>query len=324
MSAPISRRPTDYESAVFSTHRQTLVLDKDPKNRITCGSLKIGTLGTLNNQLIVSFKPAHDTDAKQQEHCQWFFQREWEVLKACQQLNVAGILFPIHYISYIGASNRTKLRMIFPYYQGRDLVQFVNQWNHGALKVSNKNIASVQEQLLQIGAELEDKKIIHRDIKMENILWRQKDDGTFEIILCDPSFLRFPRDPTKIICCGSPQDMAPEYAAYHCNPNKTDAQLAEATTHKIDAWNIGLTLLVFINGKLLNSWRSTTDDQAFLRNAKWHQDNDIPDLPKPPNEQSMEHIIWRLLRPRPEERDSASTALAKFQALHRPLPEESQ
>jgi len=86
--------------------------------------------------------------------------------------------------------------------------------------------------------------IAHRDVKLENILWRRRSDGEVDIRLSDLAFADFDLDYTLSSECGTAEYQAPETqieAPRVCRRGGT-------YTRACDIWSLGVVLYVMLSG----------------------------------------------------------------------------
>lgn len=87
-------------------------------------------------------------------------------------------------------------------------------------------------QLLHAVASLHANDIIHRDIKLENMLLNEH----AEVKLCDFGWVSPPEDNERNVLCGTYEYMAPEVVQQH------------PYDHKIDVWSIGILAYELVHG----------------------------------------------------------------------------
>lgn len=77
---------------------------------------------------------------------------------------------------------------------------------------SEKTILEITRQLLMGLTQIHDKFIVHRDLKLDNLLVQTHSDGTFQIKIADFGLSDCIKDQADVLHlkCGSPAHIAPE------------------------------------------------------------------------------------------------------------------
>ena len=99
-------------------------------------------------------------------------------------------------------------------------------------RIEEKEALHYLFQLLHAVASLHANDIIHRDIKLENMLL----NDNAEVKLCDFGWVSPPEDPERNIKCGTYEYMAPEVV------------MQKPYDHKIDVWSIGILAYELVHG----------------------------------------------------------------------------
>ncbi len=77
---------------------------------------------------------------------------------------------------------------------------------------NDRDCCSFMHQILQALHELKKRKIMHRDMKPENILLQKsKDNKSFDLFLCDLGLAAYEKEASQSqVKCGTPGYIAPE------------------------------------------------------------------------------------------------------------------
>lgn len=151
------------------------------------------------------------------------------------------------------------------------------------------------KQLLSSIAHLHKQFICHRDIKVENLMIAESDDGTIQLKLidfnismqCDKDFLMLSSAGTEIF-------KAPEMVA------------GKNFNEKVDLWGAGCVLCYLLTGKM-----PMNGAQASSFASSMYDFEDISKLEKlkPEADNLASDLALKLLAPTPDERISAEEAL---------------
>jgi serine/threonine protein kinase len=149
-------------------------------------------------------------------------------------------------------------------------------------KLEEDEARSIFRQVVSGIHYLHEKNIVHRDIKLENLLIGTEN----QIKIIDFGFsVRTTKDKTLAIFCGTPSYMAPELVAkkdYH--------------GHLADIWALGVLLFVLLTGSFP---MKGTDDKDLYKKILRGQ-FDIPSTISKP----AQALIRKLLRMNPHDRPS--------------------
>lgn len=253
---------------------------------------------------------------------------ELQLSLALSRHNHPGIAHTIAGTVHEYASRKTaakrglKIHFAQPHYNGGDL--FDRLFNNDTPIPPEKKLFILERLLHAISWLNTDQKLIHRDLKPENIML-MVDPLTGEIIdvvIGDFGLTCEDNDETKrSTVAGSPQYVAPELLQSF---EKED--VIAATTSKNDSWSMGLILFELYRFNV-PEWGDNviTPNDYFTRIQLDIEDagtlyrelfsfitslgNDW--LPEPAEQDSVEHMIWELLRPVPTERISTLEAYQK-------------
>jgi len=101
---------------------------------------------------------------------------------------------------------------------------------------SEKDAAEITRQLCEALAYLHERGIVHRDLKLENLLLKKK--GSFEIKLADFGLSKLYSGQALQTACGTPFYVAP------------DVLLGTGYGPAVDMWSVGVLIYVLLSGRL--------------------------------------------------------------------------
>ena len=175
----------------------------------------------------------------------------------------------------------------------------------------NPNRLAIAEDLLKGLASLDRANLIHRDIKPDNILLTRK-NGQVRAVISDFG-LSIKKEQAQRSSSGTPKYLAPEKVTKF-----------EKESEKSDVWAMGLTLFELCKMQLsVGLYREI--DQLFLQqriaDGIYFQGfmqgvSDREWLTEPREENSLDHLIWSMLRSKPKDRIRAAEALEKFRRIY--------
>jgi MAP/microtubule affinity-regulating kinase len=174
--------------------------------------------------------------------------------------NKKKILYEIDLMKKLNHSNITKILenfetekyilIIMEYINGGNLFSFVKKRR----KLSEKTAKFLFKQIIQGIKYIHSKNIVHRDIKLENILIDLKNN----IKICDFGISKILNDKNQKLYdqCGTPMYMAPEILL------STKEKCYEA--FPIDLWSSGICLYIMLNGTLPFSTNDNFDNDDSI------------------------------------------------------------
>ncbi|CAD8168002.1 unnamed protein product [Paramecium octaurelia] len=184
-------------------------------------------------------------------------------------------------------------------YMGLELLQGGQLYDIIKKKVilTNKQIQSIMKGLLDGLAHMHSKNIMHRDLKLENILFKEQNDIN-SVVIADFGLATFVNLPVYLYCrCGTPGFVAPEVI------NITDM----STTYDsvCDIYSLGLVFHILLTGKPGFPGRSYNTIVQQNKDAKVNFKSPVFDVVPP---QAFE-LLKQMLEPNPKKRITAKQAM---------------
>ena len=196
------------------------------------------------------------------------------------------------------------VRLLFPLADRGDLFCLIKS---AKLTAVEKEVLS--KKLIQALFVLEEKRILHRDLKVENILVRGSGRHIEPIIADFGLSTEESNEKEKEHFVGTFCCMSPEYM----DAAKTDLpeEIAKATTRACDVWAIGVILDEMINGlERQFSPPAGKNKASAARRIAQHIEKS-----EPTNKHSIEHFIWSALRKNPADRIELSQVERNYRVL---------
>lgn len=193
------------------------------------------------------------------------------------------------------SSEKVNLRcFVFEYYKS-DLLEYVVAFGQPGLK--EEVIAPILKQILQGVAWIHKCGIIHRDLKLENVLLK---GHSIKIVDFGLSILKDSKKPIDVtIPIGSPEYAAPE------------TFMAEFHTSASDIWSIGIMFYALLFGRVPYP-KETTLSKLWIQNLKGRKQIGPSlyacKLPFPISVQAMD-LLFNMLSYHPQKRCDAETLL---------------
>ncbi|KAI8060650.1 kinase-like domain-containing protein [Gilbertella persicaria] len=209
-------------------------------------------------------------------------------------------------IVHLEATMETEHMMciVLEYVEGGELFDFVQKMHHASHTAIQENmIKAIFLQLLHAVQWLHEHNIVHRDLKLENILMHKKDDETPILKITDFGLARVvdPDSPLLVTRCGSEEYAAPEII-----------QQQPYDGRKTDTWALGIILYSLLVGYLpfrYDPRKQERVSQLFYRivraQVKWPTDCNVSEeakqvvhsiLERNPQKriliQDIEHLPW--------------------------------
>jgi serine/threonine protein kinase len=163
-------------------------------------------------------------------------------------------------------------------------------------KFNEPDVRVIIEQMLLALDYLERKKVVHRDLKPDNVLINSiEDNSEYEIRIADFGFAVFtPKDQLLTHKCGTPGYVAPEMFMRD-----------DGYSYKADVFSLGALFFNLLTGRYLFSGENM--EQTLRRNVRC----DISGISKYISNMSKnckDLLIW-MLNPDPDQRPTAREAL---------------
>ena len=166
----------------------------------------------------------------------------------------------------------------YKYYDFKDMLSFINDNKTGCLELYffNKTIIT---QLIDVVKFLHKNNIVHRDIKVDNILY---DEMLCKVYLCDYEF-----------CCNNTTSISEFVGTKSYSPPEVINKLQNINYEKVDIWCLGIVVFIILSkGKVLKM-------NEYLKEnilKKYLLDNEY-------------EFITNLIKQKPDERVSANKLL---------------
>ena len=177
------------------------------------------------------------------------------------------------------------------YYNGRDLLSYLIEEGLPSEKVT----INITKQILQALSYLSTLKIMHRDVKPENILFVDEQEN--QIVIVDYGFATYEKDYKKLFSrCGTPGFVAPEVL----NDEEYDCS--------IDVYSCGIILYLMLSGDI--PFNGESQSEIVEQNIKGDVDFEI--LSQLKVSDWLIELLKKMLRKNKQKRISANEALAEI------------
>ncbi|CAG8779251.1 2862_t:CDS:2 [Gigaspora margarita] len=215
--------------------------------------------------------------------------REIQILEYINHPNIVSLLDTIE--------TPTHLCLVLEYIPGGELFDYVNDYYE---KITEDEVKQIFYELVNTVSYLHESNIIHRDLKLENILLESSESSPNKkrIKLTDFGLARFidPKSPLLTTRCGSEEYAAPELISASSYDGR-----------KTDIWSLGIILYALLVGYLpFNQEAGQTRKQFFIKIIK--ADFKFP-KPNPVDKrgnisEDAKDLIKKILQTMPERRPS--------------------
>lgn len=173
------------------------------------------------------------------------YEREFQVLSTLRHENIVNL-----HCTYISEKN---VFMVTEVVHGGELLERITEEG----SYSEADARRIIVQILKAVEYLHSKKVVHRDIKLENILMSDR-SAKATVKLIDFGLSRLPQDGSEMrTICGSPLYVAPEIL--YMNLSDT------AYTPAVDLWSVGVILFILLSGY---SPFDHDDEEQLFKNIK--------------------------------------------------------
>ncbi|CAG8603971.1 27393_t:CDS:2 [Dentiscutata erythropus] len=177
--------------------------------------------------------------------------REIKILEYINHPNIVSLLDTVE--------TPTHLCLILEYVPGGELFDYVNEYYE---KITEEEAKQIFYELVNIVSYLHESNIVHRDLKLENILLESSESSSNKkhIKLTDFGLARFinPKSPLLTTRCGSEEYAAPELISASSYDGR-----------KTDIWSLGIILYALLVGYLpFNQEAGQTRKQFFIKIIK--------------------------------------------------------
>ncbi|PRP76030.1 putative 5-amp-activated protein kinase [Planoprotostelium fungivorum] len=158
-----------------------------------------------------------------------------------------------HIVKLIEVIEGNKICLVLEYVEGKDLIDFLDERPDG--KLPEVEAIKFFRQISAAVCHLHEKGVVHRDIKLENIMITK--DGTCKLI--DFGFASH-WNPTQLLKtpCGSSVYVAPEIIA--CKPYLGP---------KVDIWALGVLIYCMVEGKIPWEGENTSSQIGHSSRGQW-------------------------------------------------------
>ena len=177
--------------------------------------------------------------------------KEIEILRSLDHPNIVK-----YFESY---EDENYLHIVMEYIPGESLYNIIKKNNNKKINFKEKEIKEIILNLLKVVSFLHKKKIVHRDLKLENILFSIPNDYSSLKIIDFGLSSNFTLKKEKFIV-GTPYYMSPEMieGIYH---------------YKSDLWSIGVILYSLITGKYPFNGKDKNEVFSLINSGKYNKKN---------------------------------------------------
>lgn len=200
-----------------------------------------------------------------------------------------------------------KARILMDKIEGPNLLTFLRD-----NKLTEEEKLRLAAELSRIISSLHYQDIIHRDIKPGNFMVIKDDAGKLFVKVIDLGSFKNTTDPKRI--GGTLYYLAPEYSKamdWHGNTlsqKEKGVALEAIDFKKADVWSLGVVLarIFELNLEEFLPEKKGTKDDLLKKKAL------LVDFEEPSSLDVIEHLVWQMLRVRPEDRISMSDVVSNL------------
>lgn len=171
---------------------------------------------------------------------------------------------------------RTHVHFIMELCKGKNLYHFIKRYK-GIYRIPEPLVALIFEQIVSAVAFMHANDVVHRDLKLENILI-DNSDARHRIKIIDFGFARDCRRDQKVVFeCGTPQYMCPDMTRRH-------SYFGQAA----DVWSLGVILFLLLTGGFPFLGQFEEDLYRKIQRGKYKYPEDDKDSPFEDNSKTSE------------------------------------
>ncbi|CDW79552.1 serine threonine protein kinase [Stylonychia lemnae] len=267
-------------------------------------------IAILNNgqkyQIVTQFESINHLHFKQQsilekEQMQLVIQLQNEITThwKVNQCGNALKLFRVY-------ESQDKIYLLLEYQEGGTLLNMIGKDK----KLNEQDLQTIMEQLFLAVDFLHQRNIVHRDLKLENILLNSKDEKVTDIRIADFGLACELLPGIKLFHkCGTPSYIAPEVL------------MDNGYTTKVDIFSLGSIMYNLVTGKFLFNSPNYREILLLSKNCNLSH---VEELTKSISNQARD-LLMKILQPNPDKRLTARQALehpwfsADYQILQQAL-----
>ena len=192
-----------------------------------------------------------------------------------------------------------KVSIILEYCRGKDFLQSIACTPSGRL--SEAESRSVTVQLLEVLRHVHDHDVVHRDLKLDNVMCVPSSKGK-QVKLLDFSLAADTLDGPLTTACGT---------SYYAAPEVITCETSDGYSKQCDMWSLGVMLFVMLCGEMPFFSEDTVELYERVKAGKY--DMDTPSWSSVSSD--AKDLICRMLDVNPESRISSIDALKHSWAL---------
>ena len=209
----------------------------------------------------------------------------------------------VRVVDFGRASDKGPLYLVMERVDGENL----HRWLEHNLPVEPQRIGAILDDVLGALQEAHEAGIVHRDLKSENVIVVEQEDGSVRAKVCDFGIAKLmePEGGTALTAkgyvCGTPEFMAPE----QIRGDPIDA--------RTDVYAVGCLLYHMLTGHL--PFRGHTAHETLRRHLKERPVPPRQRAPELPVPEALEQVCLKALAKSPEQRYPSAAAMREAVAL---------